>query len=225
MNRKKAALIAIITLGICLVAGLLYMRQPFLHTLTVQYSASPGQNVEVELYSTEPTEQDESRTLKDKVRTISDNETALLLKGVYALRTVGENYQENIQYINLEDSSQEFKYILQYTPEELSRLQAQEEDSVYAAITKEYPDASALYDNPKDEMLGQGEWYIALLHYKGDSGTMRDTLRIVLHKDNDEWQLKTKPRIVLSAADYPDIPPEVLTQANKPLPDPAEKQY
>lgn len=103
-----------------------------------------------------------------------------------------------------------------------SDLDAQLETEL-PAITKAFyeafPAASGLYAIDHGKLYHRGEWYGTTLTYTGPDGNNRDTLRVIMQKKDGGWvAITSPPQMMLSTAEYPNVPKSVLDDVNKPAP-------
>lgn len=81
-----------------------------------------------------------------------------------------------------------------------------------------YPKTATDYTMIKPQLYADGEWFGALLQYKGGDVANRDTLRVLMQKKDGAWTLRTTPpEILLSAKKYTDVPKSVLKAINSPV--------
>lgn len=105
------------------------------------------------------------------------------------------------------------------TDAELQAMLTREQPAIMAAIAKELPQLTSLYSLEREQLYHMGEWYGAVLQYKGDEPLNRDTLRMILEKKEGQWYLRTTPpQILLSRHDFPQAPVEMLNDLNTPAP-------
>lgn len=72
-----------------------------------------------------------------------------------------------------------------------------------------------LYTLERGRLYHWGEWYATTLKYVGNDIDNSDTLRVVLHKEDNTWKVKTDPpSISLSKYIYPNIPHDILSDVN-----------
>ena len=108
------------------------------------------------------------------------------------------------------------------TPKPLSSTDLQvrlasEIPAIQVVITSSFPQLSQLYMIEKERLFEQGQWYGAILTYKGTDSDNRDTLRLILQKKGEKWIIRTTPpQIIVSSVTYPDIPKTILDTLNKP---------
>lgn len=90
--------------------------------------------------------------------------------------------------------------------------------TITTVITSVYPKVASDYTVVKPKLYEQGEWFGAILQYKGQDTANRDTLRVLVQKKNGVWVLRTTPpEMLLSAKKYADVPKSVLKAINSPV--------
>lgn len=100
---------------------------------------------------------------------------------------------------------------------ELEVKLSQEQSQIHAVLFTAVPQVQENYTLEREKLYLSGEWYGAILQYKGSDVNSRDTLRVVMQKRNEKWILRTvPPTILLNAIDLPDVPLSVLNDVNKP---------
>lgn len=105
---------------------------------------------------------------------------------------------------------------------DLNEQLALEESTILAVLIEKYPKVLTEYTVNKGQLFDKGQWYGTTLTYKGSDIDNRDTLRVLMHKKDDTWILKTTPpRPILSIKDFPDAPKTILQIINKPISLPA----
>ena len=102
-----------------------------------------------------------------------------------------------------------------YSKDKLQSLLNSELPIVRATIQNYYPKVNSLYSVSKGELYNFGEWYGTTLIYRGGYSQSSDTLRIILHKTGDTWQVAAQPDIILSSNAYPAIPFDILDDVNQ----------
>ena len=86
---------------------------------------------------------------------------------------------------------------------------------INAAIRQAYPKITNDYVINSGKLFLQGQWYGTTISDKRSTNrNPYDAYRIVLLKQNDVWQVMTKPEINLSIPNYPGIPKVVLSSIN-----------
>lgn len=93
-----------------------------------------------------------------------------------------------------------------------------ERPTILTVLTSAYPKSQTDYIIGSEALYGKGEWYGAVLTYKGSDMMNRDTLRVLLQKKSGVWILRTTPpELLLSSKKYPDVPKSVLQSINRPV--------
>ncbi len=81
-----------------------------------------------------------------------------------------------------------------------------------------YPKVATDYAISNEKLFEQGQWYGALLIYRGPDTANRDTLRVLMQKKDGIWALRTTPpRPLLSTKEFPDVPKSILVTLNKAI--------
>ncbi len=100
-----------------------------------------------------------------------------------------------------------------YSDARYRELQKAAQATVTSQITAQYPDAPKLFSFEPGLMFDHAKWYVVLLKYKGSYDTNTDNLMVLFKKDGDNWKLVSKPRILLTTHNTPDVPADVLAKA------------
>lgn len=101
-----------------------------------------------------------------------------------------------------------------YSVNKLNSILEGEFESIKTALYQKYPQLH-LYEIQKGKLYYMGEWYGTTLRYVGDDYDNSDTLRVVLKKSEDNWQVVTDPpSITLDKYTYKNIPFDILTDVN-----------
>ena len=108
------------------------------------------------------------------------------------------------------------------TRDELAQKLPVERQAIHTALAAAFPTLTTLYTFEREALFEQGQWYGAVLTYTGSDTDNRDSLRVVLRKQDDTWSvITTPPRIIVSRVEFPDVPTSVLDIINQPAPLPA----
>ncbi len=146
-----------------------------------------------------------------------DNKTTWLLTGaivaIFAVIGIG--------YATSQTSKQPITATTQPEPlpskQALGDLLLKEQMSISAALTAQIANVNSLYTTEREQLYDKGQWYGAILQYKGTDSANRDTLRIVMHKQSGQWTVKTTPpQPLVSSIDLPDAPKAMLDDINRP---------
>lgn len=93
-----------------------------------------------------------------------------------------------------------------------------EKPTINGILVAAYPKIATDYTIVNEQLYDQGQWYGAVLTYKGADTANRDSLRVLLQKKEGIWVLRTTPpQPILSALSCPDVPKSILQSINKPV--------
>lgn len=101
-----------------------------------------------------------------------------------------------------------------YSSEAYGTLIAKNLPSAKTVILAKYPTADKIFSMTTGAMRDKGEWLVVWLKFKGDYSDNSDNLRILLKRTDTTWELATKPDIILTSINYPDVPVDILSWAN-----------
>lgn len=153
---------------------------------------------------------------KDVAHLTKSGQTVRLSKhGDYHITYVAtEGYASGTQQFNADTSTVTISPY--YSDQKLSSALQNESSTIHTALTTAYPQIASLYDVTSEHLYHSGDWYGALLKYKGSDIFNLDNLRVVLHKENNTWVVTTTPPLpTLSTYTYPSIPIDILQAVNK----------
>lgn len=101
---------------------------------------------------------------------------------------------------------------------QLTQQLATEKLSINGILLGAYPKVSTDYTIVNEQLFDQGQWYGAVLTYKGSDSANRDSLRVLMQKKEGIWIVRTTPpQPILAAQSYPDVPKSILQSINKPI--------
>lgn len=101
---------------------------------------------------------------------------------------------------------------------ELSQQLTIEKPTINGILISAYPKVATDYAIVNEQLYDQGQWYGAVLTYKGADTANRDSLRVLMQKKEGIWVVRTTPpQPILSALSYPDVPKSILQAINKPV--------
>lgn len=106
-----------------------------------------------------------------------------------------------------------------YSNDRLKQIYDKEKQDIWKVIDSKYPDHKELYKPRNDRLYVFGQWFGVILDYKGKSYFNRDSVALVLHKnDDDKWQIITDPPLPsINIHVNPTLPKEVADDMNKNL--------
>lgn len=183
---------------------------------TVQINLS--KNVSVTVYKSGDNHDDPLDYATDKpIASITASEKLKLKKGSYVLVSrENPDIKKILQGFSLEDRSETLTIYVQYSDSKLGDILKQEGGTIRAAIRAQVPNLQSLYDISREKLYHTGDWYGALLTYKGPASQLtNDSLRLIAKKDGQNWKVVTAPpQIVFSIELYPDIPQDIIREVN-----------
>lgn len=138
-----------------------------------------------------------------------------LKKGTYTVEKHGDHVINTKQRIAVDGSRKKISIYMDYTDKYLTKLYSKEQINIYTALLLKYPKINSDYTISGGQLFNRGEWFGAALHYNNRSSDNRDTLYVILHKENNTWKvISTPPAPILSRQLYPDVPYETLKSIN-----------
>lgn len=200
---------------VCLIIGvLIYFVNYFssLQKVTITFKNIP--KVSIYHYS-DIQDGSSSQTPKPIKTTKTSGKTFELRKGKYIIQYEGtEGYEGRFVSFNLGDTPKKISLSPDFTKEKLEKILTNELPSINTTIAAEYPRVT-LYEIQRGNLLKNGEWYVSSLKYIGSDQYNDDTLKIVLKKSNNSWEVASHPpNISLNKYSNPNIPIEILVAAN-----------
>lgn len=190
------------TIAILIAAALAYMYISSFTNVTFHFDSSKG-----------------SILLTDsakKTYTPTSDLQMRLKKGEYTLAEKGNNLANNTRIITIDNKSSEVAIDFSYTKQYLQSLYENEQLAIYAAILQVYPKIQSDYTISGGRLYGQGNWFGAALVYNNRQSDNRDTLRIIVEKQDDTWEvISTPPTPILSTKTYPNVPYGILKAINQ----------
>jgi len=150
-----------------------------------------------------------------EIQTIQNNETVNLPKGDYYVRPQGSNIKDDPVSFTLADTPVSLEIDPAFSKEYLGDQLKGEKPAIDAALVKKYPQQLALYTIGGGALLERGDWYGTTFNFKNDTEQTHDVYRVVLHKVNGAWEVVGKPQLVLTSADFADVPVAALREINR----------
>jgi len=192
-----------------------FIYQKNYQTLIIDFPAN-STGLVVDIYKYDGSEGDKPEE-KNIVKSNISNSASLKLKtGGYRIVTRTNASFENFdQAINLGNSPKSVKINGYYSTAKLKLKLTNEKQIIMTAIVAAYSRFSVLYDLSDESLYHNGEWYGALLKYKGDDYLNNDSLLLVAKKENGAWKIITRPpEQFISSRKYPSIPSDVVKDIN-----------
>lgn len=161
-----------------------------------------------------------SLVIDDKaiVKKASGSETIKLHKGRYYITAKSDTTATYNKDVTLGSEPQTIDISPDLNPKLLSERVSSEEAAILPVIYKTYPQINNGYVLQVGKLYGQGDWYSTSIvtGSNPDPKDYHDVFHVVLHKEDGVWKVVTRiPELNLDKYTYPNIPLDVLTQANK----------
>ncbi len=219
MNKRRIIIAAFIALG--LLFGFFWYRS--YQKINIVYKEGVS-DVTATIYATD-TDNDEAApeifvNEKNIVKTVNEDASFRLQKGVYVFATSGNNNFEPILFkFEVNDSSKTIEVDPSYSKEHLATTLKQELPEIRRAIDRDVSGLTSAYIVESGELYEKGDWYGTIIYKSGSKkslrSTYRDIFRLVAHKENGAWTVITAtPELSLSKNTYPDVPASVLEATN-----------
>lgn len=204
MNRSRITIIIVVALAIVAAivsAQILSKRTITIHLDDTDYSVSVFAG---------------SSANEQRITTIEADETLSLGDGYYCLVVQGEKYAASEQCFVVYKADKTIDVLPTYSSDYLGSLLTESEmAAIQDTVTQSHAGVIGNYGFTAGKLLGKGEWYVGSLTEKTASASEQaDKYRFIAYKDTTGWAIKAKPLLVISAADYPDIPKYVIDSAN-----------
>lgn len=220
MNKKRLLLITFILLFVAL-GAFAYMYFTSFQMLTLNVS-SVMEKPTITIYKV-PSDKDVSNpalVIDDKaiVKKTTGSETIKLQKGRYYITAKSGTTADYTKDVTLGGEPQTVSVDPNLNAKLLSERLSGEESAILPVLYKTYPQINNGYVLQTGKLYGQGDWYsTSIVSGSNPNPTdYRDIFHVVLHKEDGVWKVKTRiPELNLDKYTYPNIPIDVLVQANK----------
>lgn len=202
MNRKNTLMITVITIAVLAVMGILLYLQSL-------------KTVKFDVKKSDLTIKIEPEKSNAEVGKFTGRSELRLQEGKYKAVVQNENYDNTPIVFEVKGNNTTQVIDPNYSSAYLAELLKPEQAAINKVISDAYPKVIDNFRVQNGQLYKDGQWYATLLLEKTPGrGVEPDIYRTVLKKENDKWVMKTKPALVLSAPNYPDIPFEILSSIN-----------
>lgn len=215
---KKLAIFSIIIMALTAgtVATIIYINS------FQKVSVTLGEDVtEATLYKVNPEEGHDHEIKGDPQQKITKSGELSLQNGAYYIIPEGEKISKEEITFTVDNGPLSVDVRPSYSDEYLISLLNSEQAAITQVITDKFPSNMANYVIKEGALYKKGEWYGALLMSNASNPDLRsqsDYYRIILHKENGVWSVVQTPQLVLSAAEFKDVPADILRAVNKLTP-------
>ncbi len=212
----KLGLVALVLLVIGL--GVMFLISLTPQRVTLNYNSLPGAVVKIlKVDSAEDLHDltDTSKTGKEIEKKVTSREAIFLQKGAYVIAVSGNNIEKR-QYPLVVEKETKRDIDITYSRAHLDTLITAIEPEIVASLKRILPTLESSYQVRPGELYRSGDWYTARLRYIGQDKSNRDTLKVIMKKnDKNTWELVTKtPEIIVTYPKYPDVPRDIVEAIN-----------
>lgn len=163
------------------------------------------------------------------VSTVDGNDIATINQSGDSIRVANNqsyvvNYKGKAGYqdgsVSVDNSAHSVNITPNYNFDKNMSLIRESQVTLQRLLVEKYPRAN-LYTMQSGEMYERGIWYATTLVMKNSTQYPDDnnTLRVIFQKKSGSWKLVTEAEILLLSNKYPQIPHQVLVDANNlPVP-------
>lgn len=206
LNRKWLTFILVVTIGTT--GALIYRYIDSFASLTV----TTTQDGKMTLYEAGFIDGSDF-IVEESALKITNNTPVRTGKGEYLLIYTNDRHETIKKAVHL-DNDMTVSLEPQLTQEDLNGLLANEKSDIHSSLSKEYPSIFEIYSVDYEKLYLDGNWYGAVFSYNDKSSHQRDSIRVILKKNGDEWKVYTKPYLTINLIDYPTIPRAILEDIN-----------
>ena len=149
------------------------------------------------------------------IATLSTSKKVALKRGVYdfVADNPAQKYTNPVSRQTIDYSTSSVTLQLSYSDEILATILPEIKTDALNALYQNYPDIQQNYTISKEQLYMLGDWYGVVLQPNDSS---LDTLRAILHKDNNHWQLVSgQPDLSIGEPSHPNIPPQIIEQVDQ----------
>lgn len=203
---KKNIIILISVIIICVIFGLvaLFIKQTSSYNVTITFDK---ENISAAIINSKTNE---------TAATINGNSTIQLPSGTYSINFFSKDKSIREESVTLavdnKDTSAEIKTV--FTDTYVKQVIAREKKLIDTSLYGKYPELSTNYSKQNESIIGnKAEWYVASFEEKVEEKNNGDVYTVILKKENNSWQIKTRPQLINTIYNTSDIPEDILTQA------------
>ena len=216
LSRKQLVTLAVICGGFIILLIILAILNAHQH-ITVSYDTSKYTSVTLYKGTDSKDEKTIAPTRTVAQQSVESGKDYFLPKGSYYLIAKSDNNTVSTrrQGIVLDSEKKSISLPYDYTQAYLKQLTNKEQSAIDQAITQSNSTISSLYTIKSHAVLEKGNWAVSALAFKG-SGTdlNRDTLKVVLQKQDTKWRIACSLKISISKYECNNAPQSVLDAAN-----------
>ncbi len=153
---------------------------------------------------------------KNKLAEVKNNDTIRLQEGNYAAIPTGDNFDRAPVYFSVNKSDATVSVDAGYSASYLSSHLAGELPAIKTALTKAFPFVATSFDMADGKLYKEGEWYATTLtQHPEDPRDEGDIYDVIMLKKDDIWTVVGKPSLVLTTAEFKDVPVDIIKDASR----------
>lgn len=158
---------------------------------------------------------------------IENNKTHTLFKGNYIISYIPDDgYERKDIYVSLFDKERYIHIDPYFTEEKLDSVRKSEFRKIKTTLQQKLSAVEKNYTIYPGKLYGRGEWYGTTLQYMGNNPETADTLKVIMKKQNNNWNIITQPpSISFSKYHYKNIPQYILDDVNNVQNTPLIEKY
>jgi hypothetical protein len=208
---KKIIFITIPVIILLIIGYYLYVYFQSFHAVTISFKQD---DMSVAIYQQGDDAEEDIRGAA--VKTLTKSEVVPLHDGLYYIVPKSPKTVSEPILLKVAGKDTTIDVNPEYSESYLKQLLKEKVDAIHTVIKKKYPSLINNYVIQEGELYKRGMWYGTTL-VKNDSnrGDLNDFYRIVLQKKGDSWEVIGDPALVLTTAEYPTVPKDVLKYINQ----------
>lgn len=206
MNRNKIIAFVVTVVGLSAIIGITMYLLSF-HNVTFTIT---NKDLKVVIYSFDDTEK------KQKLAEAGSGETLRLREGKYAAFPMSDEYDKSPTVFSLEKSDLPLSITASYSQDRLKTLLSEEQSTINSVINTKYTSNIKSFTLENGKLYNEGQWYATtLVQVPADRRENGDIYHIIMLKKDDIWTIINKPSLVLTTAEFKDVPLAILQDANR----------
>lgn len=151
----------------------------------------------------------------EEIKKLSSSGEISLQSGNYYTVPDGQKISKEKITFSIKDDNQTVSIDPDYSAEYLAVSLVNERDTIATTAKAAFPLIAQSYTIEQGTLYHHGEWFGALLTKNGDPRDQPDYYRIALHKENGTWKVIGTPVLVMTKADFKEIPANILKAINQ----------
>lgn len=198
---------------IILIVAIIFAFQYFINSRFVKISFTDVKEVKIYDYDGHShTESNDEKPVAiiDKTDTSVRLEKDKVYEAIYT--AVSDDFSNGILYISTDDKS--LSIVPEFSNKKNSQLLEKERPKILDLLNNKY-NGIEQYNLHNDSLTRDQKWYIGTLVYKGDKQDENsDTLKTILKKSNNQWEIVCKPSIILTTYNCAHTPSVLVQKIN-----------